>query len=416
MTHRPRVPEEPETWRALSRAGAVGLVLATRDPPSGEGRAFRDRESVLDALARDEIALSDTVRVGSVTTTAGRFLARECVPPSARSRMGEGPWSAHALCRALDALTRDESAELAARCADALESLGQAALSRSGLSVGMDDLAPPAEKAEIVTEFAQQARDIETDFTEGLITARERYLKLVDVWSHGLERLRWTAGRERDACGPLYALSVAWSAVPAWQNPRLPRGLLSDRHGEIRELPVLHSAAEGVTAHEAMMLYSDARHRALKDRHRAREADALWRDLDAALGDITVVTRDCGTVRGRTIRADDAVTTQAQLPFSTRLEDRVLAREVIARDGSVVARAGALVTRAVARAIEAAAVPAVELRDVLGCEAEGGVCAVCYGLDRDATWAAEGEPVGARAAWAVAVGSVSFDLRTFHIC
>ncbi|MEZ4410931.1 MAG: hypothetical protein R3A52_31305 [Polyangiales bacterium] len=142
----------------------------------------------------------------------------------------------------------------------------------------------------------------------------------------------------------------------------------------------------------------------------------MWRDLDAALGDVTVVTRDCGTVRGRTISADDAVTTAAQLPLADRLEGRVLAGDVTARDGSVVARAGALVTLALARAIEDTAVPSVEVRDVLFCEAEGGVCAVCVGLDLDATWPAKGDRVGARAAWAVAVGSVSFDLRTFHVC
>ncbi|MEZ4410932.1 MAG: hypothetical protein R3A52_31310 [Polyangiales bacterium] len=270
MTHSPRVPEVPETWRRLSRAGAVGLVLATRDPPSGEGKVFRDRESVLDALARDALTLSDAVRVGSVTTTAGRFLARESVPPSARSSLGDGPWSAHRLARALDRVVKDLGAEVAARSADALEALGQAALSRSGLSVCVDDLAPPAEKAAIYEETARLALQIDADYLDGLITAVERYNKQVDGWAHAHYRLREREGRARDWRDPLFALSVAWTAVPWWQNPRLPRGLVSGRGGEIIERPILHSASEGVTAHEAMLLYADARRRAVDDRRRAR--------------------------------------------------------------------------------------------------------------------------------------------------
>ena len=103
--------------------------------------------------------------------------------------------------------------------------------------------------------------------------------------------------------------------------------------------------------------------------------------------------------------------------LASRIEGRVAVEDVVSPLDVVLARAGSLLTRIVARSIDDACVPWVIVRDPLTCASQEGVCAVCFGLDpEDATWLADGDPIGARAATAIAREARRISERWFQTC
>jgi len=412
--------EYPESWH-LSRSAYLGLYLATRVEPSSPERArpFRDRERLLEALAREILAVDDTVRVGGRVTTAGRYLVAECVPPAFRDEVVKEPCTAKRLEFVLSRVLRDEHVEIAARAAAAMESLGRAYADRSGVSPAHADFAPAEENDALVAEGRAYVAGILEQYQGGLITDGERYDKTVDQWAytHDLSCMRAAQrAAAREALDPLAAVAATDRDAPRPDRLRGIVGLVAKSSGEIVEVPVLHTRGEGLTAHEFMITCRGARGVTLSAHERDRVAATLLHDLDAVLGGTKITERDCKTTRGVRLEAV-LLDFDTMVSLASRIEGRVAAADVVSPRGVLLARTGSLLGRRVARAIDEACVPWVVVRDPLGCASEEGVCAVCFGLDPDdATWLADGDAIGTRAATTIAHEARRFSQRWLHIC
>jgi len=393
----------------------MGLYLATRTPPTGAPRAFRNAARLFEALSRSDLSHDDTVRVAGRVTTAGRFLAGQCLPPSVRGAFAGAPWDAWRVARALSYVARDLHVELAARAAEAFESLGRFVVERSGLSIALKDFAPPPKRHAILAETRARHLDVQRMYDADLLTDAERRNKQVDLWAEAADRIRSAVGPLDIPNDALVPFEVSGDAK-VYQRLRAPTGLLPGRSGEIVELPVLHTPSEGISPHECMIVCMYGRSNTLAQTQRDHEAAALLGDLHAALSTIPVVVRDCGTRRGVRVRAVEEPYGEAPVLRPVRIEGHVVSEDVVAPGGVVLALAGELITRTLAERIEYAAVPHVTLRDPRTCEADEGVCALCFGLDRDdATWPAPGDPVSERAAWSIAHAARFYDDRIFHL-
>jgi DNA-directed RNA polymerase subunit beta' len=178
---------------------------------------------------------------------------------------------------------------------------------------------------------------------------------------------------------------------------------------------VLGGLASGLDAHEYFMCCA-ATDRVRRDvARRSLVAARLFDMLQAALGDVAIVAGDCGATAGTVVRAlrDDGAT----VSLGQRVRGQIVIEPVTAPSGELLAPAGALITTALADQIDALDVSAVVVRDVLACQAEGGVCARCAGLGpEDAIWPAVGDDLGARAARAIAQAALWFGDHYFHIC
>lgn len=115
---------------APTAIAGLGLHLATRTLPGPRARAYRDCDRVVEAHARGALALDDTIRVGGWTTTAGRYLVAQCLPPSYRDA-ADAPWDAARGERLIERVTRELHVEIAARAVAALEQLGRFIADRS---------------------------------------------------------------------------------------------------------------------------------------------------------------------------------------------------------------------------------------------------------------------------------------------
>jgi hypothetical protein len=415
-------PDPPLTWRPLSGGACLGLLLATRTEPdaaAASARPFRDREAILVALGHGALALDETVRVGAQITTAGRFLVAECVPAALRAEVQAAPLTAARLAALLARIAFEDHVEIAARCAAAMEQLGRFVADRSGASLAIGDFVVPPGRDAILARAAARVAEVRTQYEDGLVTDGERYNATVDAWADAAAGIQASARATAPRNDPLAALAAASDGPPA-EYARAIDGVLAKPSGEVHEVPVVHTPGEGLTPHEAMMAAMAARSHRVRQAERDRGAAQLLHVLRAVIGPTRVVIRDCETRRGVHVRRLAQVPAHLPGPFALSLAGRIVGRvaaaDVVSRDGDVLARAGALLTRPLAARIEAAHVASVLVRDPITCAAQG-VCAICLGLDPDdATWNADGDAVGSRAALAIARGARAFTTRTFHIC
>jgi DNA-directed RNA polymerase subunit beta' len=398
-----------------SACASLGLHLATRASPRPPGRAFRDRDRVLEAHARGALRLGDTIRVGGRTTTCGRYLVAECLPPGFRG-MADAPWDAERGAREIARIGRELHVELAARAVMALEQLGRFVADRSGFSLALEDFEAPPGTGAVIAEAYLEVAQVTREYERGETTDGERYNRVVDVWARTAERARLEARKRAPDPDPLAACAASYPGTPRPDVVRAIHGPIAKPSGEVME-GLIGSLIGGLSTIEYFSTCAVARRGVCEAAARDREADALFHDLFAVLGGIAIVASDCGTARGTRVRASEHAD-DAGSWLAHRIEGRVASQDVVGHTGEVLAVAGALITPAIARRIEAAQVVSVMLRDVRTCEARGGVCARCFGLaPEDAIWPSIGDEVGARAAEAIsaAVRRLPRD-RMFHIC
>ncbi|MFX8496824.1 hypothetical protein ABTL88_19135, partial [Acinetobacter baumannii] len=66
---------------------------------------------------------------------------------------------------------------------DKIMALGFYHAFRAGISFGKDDMVIPAEKEALIERTKAEVKEFEQQYLDGLITAGERYNKVVDAWS-----------------------------------------------------------------------------------------------------------------------------------------------------------------------------------------------------------------------------------------
>ncbi|MCE9572580.1 MAG: hypothetical protein K8W52_05440 [Deltaproteobacteria bacterium] len=390
----------PWSSGAPSAMACLGLHLATRARPEPPGRAFAGRDQILEAHARGALALSETVRVGGWTTTAGRFLVAACLPPEARVA-ADAPWDASRAVRVLDLIMRMFHVEVAARAAQALDELGTYVALRSGFSLALDDFAAPREAEAAIAHVRRETTEANAYYATGDYTDGERFNRIVDAWWEAAAVARLAARRCAPDLDPLAAAAASSPAMPRPDALRSMRGVRQTPTGDIAAQD--GTLARGFGTHEFFLACAEARTEIVEAAARAGEAERLRRDLLAVIGDVAIVAVDCGATRGVTVRAIDFFDEPAGA-FARVVEGRVAAAAIAMDDGEALA-AGTLITPRLARRIEAA-VRSIEIRDVQTCEAEAGVCARCFGLaPEDAIWPTVGDRVGVRAAETIAAAA-----------
>jgi DNA-directed RNA polymerase subunit beta' len=329
--------------------------------------------------------------------------------------VSEAPWDAVRGARELARIVRELHVEVAGRCVEALEALGTHLAARSGLSLALDDFLPTADARAAVEVAESESSRVLADYFDGSITDGERYNKQVSAW------LDASALAQRFVRSGATARDPLATYVAAQREP-VPPEVLRSMRGAIQASPardmVTHmtgTLGTGLGVHEYFVRAAEARCVTLTTAERQHQASEMLADLDAAIGDVEIVAIDCGTTRGVRIYAtafDDAGSLAVQIAGSVAAED------VRDRAGAVLVPAGTPLTPALARHIEAAQIAWVVVRDVRTCAAIGGVCSRCFGLSpEDALWTCVGDPVGARAAAAIATAVSHQPLSgNFFIC
>ena len=422
----------------------IYYVTMERKGMVGEGMAFADIEEVEHALAAGAVHLHAKIKArlrqvdgeGNIVwkrfdTTPGRLRLGNIMPLNAKA-----PFDlVNRLLRKKDVQTVIDTVyrycgqkESVIFC-DQIMTLGFREAFRAGISFGKDDMVVPATKWDLVNETKEQVTGFELQYMDGLITQGEKYNKVVDAWTKCNDKVteammatisatHYEANGAEKEPNSVYMMAHSGARGSVIQMKQLGgmRGLMAKPSGEIIETPIISNFKEGLTVLEYFNSTHGARKGLSDTALKTANSGYLTRRLVDVAQDCIIRSHDCGTENA--ITASAAVNDgEVIVPMGERVLGRVAADDVVApgTDEVLVAR-GELIDERRADLINSSGIASIRIRSPLTCEAEEGVCALCYGRDlARGTLVNQGEAVGIIAAQSIGEPGTQLTMRTFHI-
>ena len=430
----------------------LGLYYMTRSRinDKGEGKAFSDIAEVHRAYETRQVSLNAHVKVrirevqlktdGASTethklydTTVGRALLSEILPEGLPFELINRDLKKKAISELINACYRRIGLKATVIFADQLMYTGFAYAARAGISIGVDDMVAPAEKAGIIAESEAEVKAIQSQYSSGLLTDGERYNKVVDIWTRTSEKVAKTMmdklGKEevtdakgnkvmQDSFNSIFMMADSGARGSAAQIRQLAgmRGLMAKPDGSIIETPITANFREGLNVLQYFISTHGARKGLADTALKTANSGYLTRRLVDVCQDLVVTTVDCGTTKGI---VKSALVEGGEIVVALR--DRILGRVVLedVRDpatNQVLVPSGTLLDEGLVAMLEERNVDQVLTRSPVTCDTRYGICAKCYGRDLGRGHLInQGEAVGVIAAQSIGEPGTQLTMRTFHI-
>ncbi|MDE6436571.1 MAG: DNA-directed RNA polymerase subunit beta', partial [Muribaculaceae bacterium] len=315
-----------------------------------------------------------------------------------------------------------------AKFLDDIKNLGYRMAFQGGLSFNLGDVLIPAEKEEIVNEGYNQVAEVMDNFSMGLISDKERYQQIIDIWTQVNAKLTKILMKQmaeaNQGFNAIYMMLDSGARGSKDQIRQLAgmRGLMAKPQkagaegGQIIENPILANFKEGLSVLEYFISTHGARKGLADTALKTADAGYLTRRLVDVAHDVIINEQDCGTLRGlvcTAVKKNDEVIAS----LGERILGRVAVEDIIHPiTGELIVAAGEEINDAAADIIDASPIESVEIRSVLTCESRRGVCAKCYGRNlANNRMVQKGEAVGVIAAQSIGEPGTQLTLRTFHV-
>ncbi len=430
----------------------LGLYYATRQRVNarGEGSFFSNIAEVSRAYESQGVELHAgiTVRIkesrknedGTFTevvnryeTTVGRALMSEILPAGLSFALINKPLKKKEISKLINEAFRRCGIRETVIFADKLMYTGFTYATRAGLSICVDDLLIPAQKAGIIDESEREVKEIERQYTSGLVTQGERYNKVVDIWGRagdqiakammdqlGNQKVKDSKGKEvnQESFNAIYMMADSGARGSAAQIRQLAgmRGLMAKPDGSIIETPITANFREGLNVLQYFISTHGARKGLADTALKTANSGYLTRRLVDVTQDLVVIEDDCGTTTGMAMKAlvEGGEVVEA---LRERILGRVTAADVFNTENQqVLVAAGSLLDEEAVERIEKHGIDEVKVRTPLTCDTRYGICASCYGRDLGrGTRVNVGEAVGVIAAQSIGEPGTQLTMRTFHI-
>ncbi len=396
----------------------------------GEGKMFSSPEEAIIAYNDGKVGLHARVKLRyegqMIETTVGRIIFNQIVP----SELGfiNELLNKKRLVQIVGLAFRKVGNLRTAEFLDRLKEIGFEYATKSGLSVSIADVVIPAEKQEIVDKAQRDVDNVLNQYLRGFITNGERYNKVIDIWTRATnrvaDRLFDALQHSRDGFNSLYMMVDSGARGSKEQVRQLAgmRGLMAKPQksmlgatGELIENPIIANFREGLSILEYFISTHGARKGLADTALKTADAGYLTRRLVDVAQDVIISEEDCGTIRGvltTALKEGEDV----KEPLAERILGRVTVHDVIdPLTQKIIVKSGEEIDEEKAAAIAETSIEAVEIRSVLTCESQRGVCAKCYGRNLTTNKIVEvGEAVGVVAAQSIGEPGTQLTLRTFH--
>ena len=423
----------------------LGLYYMTRERPfvTGSGKVFVSPEEVrmaydageadLQAGIKVRMAAEDGAALQLIETTVGRILLSEVVPAAIPFKHVNLVMGKKQVANLIDVSFRLAGTKETVILADKIKETGFRYSTLAGVSICLDDMEIPETKEERIKVAADEVKDIQQQYTEGLITDGERYNKVIDIWAKCTEDIAGImlgniavdkiVSEDGEAAkvpsfNAIHMMADSGARGSAQQIRQLAgmRGLMAKPDGSIIETPITANFREGLTVLQYFISTHGARKGLADTALKTANSGYLTRRLVDVAQDAIITEQDCDTLDGIEVSSQ----TEGGEVIE-RLGDRILGRvalddvddpitdEVLVEANQVIDEDG------VAR-VENAGLERVKIRSVLTCKSKRGICALCYGRDLARGHLVNlGEAVGVIAAQSIGEPGTQLTMRTFHI-
>jgi DNA-directed RNA polymerase subunit beta' len=358
-----------------------------------------------------------------IETTVGRVLFSEIWPPELgfpnksvkKSDLGDLIWKCY----------KNAGHDKTVVMLDKLKELGFREATKSGASIGIDDMIVPKERDEQIDNAQKQIKEVEKQYRKGVITPGERYNKIVDIWTHCTDQISNVMFRTLEANQGKKEYNPVWLMVDSGARGNKQqvrqlaglRGLMAKPSGDIIEKPILANFREGLSVLEYFISTHGARKGLADTALKTADSGYMTRKLVDVAQDVIVQEQDCGTTNGIWVSAvfegEDEV---------VKLADRLIGRfgcDDISNPTNpkeFLIKTNEEIDEEKAKRIESSGIDRVRIRSVLTCESKHGVCIHCYGRNLATGLPVKlGEAVGIIAAQSIGEPGTQLTMRTFHI-
>ncbi len=430
----------------------LGLYYLTKMRPNakGAGRTFASIDDVLIALEMGEvetltpIKLRHTGRVIDLTkafdsqnilhtepiefnkqymdTTVGRVILNDVLPK--QMPFINGLLKKKGMSQLVQYCYLQFGRPVTVGMLDEIKKLGFLYATRAGISIGIDDMVVPDDKAALVHDAEMQVVEVQQQYQEGAITQSERYNKIIEIWSKVTEVVSdkmFKNMEEDDRSGrvlnPIYIMADSGARGSKQQIRQLSgmRGLMAKPSGEIIEQPITANFREGLTVLQYFISTHGARKGLADTALKTADSGYLTRRLCDVAQDVIISEDDCGTGDG--IYVEPIIESGEIIePLRDRIVGRVALEDQRDYENHVIVGVNQEISEELASAIQAAGIERVKIRSVLTCESRRGVCRLCYGRNLATGRMVErGEAVGIISAQSIGEPGTQLTMRTFHI-
>ncbi len=445
-------PSNGEPSIVPSQDIVLGLYYATREKINGkgEGMMLSDVSEVIRAYDNKEVELTTriTVRIAEYPkdangefiktvnryeTTVGRAILSEILPKGLPFSVINRTLKKKEISKLINISFRKCGLRATAVFADQLMQSGFRLATRAGISICVDDMLVPPQKTTLIATAEHEVKQIEQQDSSGLVTAGERYNKVVDIWGKAgdevgkamMEQLKVEDVTKRDGSkgtqesfNAIYMMADSGARGSAAQIRQLAgmRGLMAKPDGSIIETPITANFREGLNVLQYFISTHGARKGLADTALKTANSGYLTRRLVDVTQDLVVVEDDCGTSNGASMKAlvEGGEVIEA---LRDRILGRVAATDVVDPDSqATLYEAGTLLDEDAVEEIERLGIDEVKVRTPLTCDTRYGLCARCYGRDLGrGSMVNVGEAVGVIAAQSIGEPGTQLTMRTFHI-
>ncbi|UUM30829.1 DNA-directed RNA polymerase subunit beta' [Vibrio japonicus] len=430
----------------------LGLYYMTRDKINvkGEGmylagpeeaeKAYRTKSAELHA--RVKVRITETVKdedgnstttTGMVDTTIGRAMLWQIVPAGLPFSLVNQKLGKKQISNLLNEAYRKLGLKDTVIFADQIMYTGFAYAALSGVSVGIDDMVVPDAKYTEIAAAEEEVREIQEQYQSGLVTAGERYNKVIDIWASTNDRVakammenlssetvvnRDGDEEQQESFNSIYMMADSGARGSAAQIRQLAgmRGLMARPDGSIIETPITANFKEGLNVLQYFISTHGARKGLADTALKTANSGYLTRRLVDVAQDVVVTEHDCGTHEGVDmmphIEGGDVKVALTELALG-----RVVAEDVL-KPGTedVLIPRNTLIDEKWCQIMEENSVDSMRVRSVVTCDSDFGCCAQCYGRDlARGHLVNQGEAVGVIAAQSIGEPGTQLTMRTFHI-
>src|SRR5213076_298385 len=430
----------------------LGLYYATREHVNapGEGMSFSDLAEVHRAYDSRQVDLHAKVwvrikekdvaedgeiseRVTRYETTIGRALLSEILPAGLPFELLNKALKKKEISKLINAAFRRCGLRETVIFADKLMQAGFTIATRAGISICVDDMLVPTQKHDLITAAEGEVKEIESQYTSGLVTVGERYNKVVDIWGRAGDQVgkammdqlssedvtdRKGQRVKQESFNSIYMMADSGARGSAAQIRQLAgmRGLMAKPDGSIIETPITANFREGLNVLQYFISTHGARKGLADTALKTANSGYLTRRLVDVTQDLVVTEDDCGTQNGVAMKAlvEGGEVVEA---LRERILGRTLAIDLLHPETQdVLFSAGTLIDEDGVDQIDAVGIDEVKVRTALSCDTRWGVCSKCYGRDLGRGSPVNvGEAIGVIAAQSIGEPGTQLTMRTFHI-
>lgn len=416
-------PSDGSPSSAPSQDMVLGIYYTTViDETDKAVQVFRTFDEAVTAYDHKQITLRELVEIRHeskvegkpIQTTVGRIYFNEILPKGfdyVNEVIGKKQLK-NLLNKALYDFTQPEVGEFL----DRIKKFGFAEMTRSGLSWAISDFTVSDKKDQLISTAQNHVEEVTTQFEDGLLTDKERYAQIVDIWSKASLEIGSLVRSEVDVKGPVFSM-IDSGARGSWgQLSQMAgmKGLVVSPSGKIIETPITSSFLKGLTELEYFISTHGARKGLVDTALKTATSGYLTRRLVDVNQDIVVKEEDCGDTTGLVLSRRDAE--EAGDSFDNFVFGRKTVADIVHPETQeVIVKAGDFITHAQAEIINASGVENVRIRSLVSCKTIRGVCQSCYGIDLGRNAIVKiGEAVGIVTAQAIGEPATQLTMRTFH--